>query len=108
MITEIAPFPLVKLPCELNKKFHAELTLGKGWGYWPENLTFNMTYEIVDNVSSKIGLTNYECWVIKSESESNIGKSCLVTIFNNNIGFIEFHYKFYNKTEIDIELVRIE
>ena len=106
-ITEIAPFPYVRIPCEKNKKYQSILGIGKHSQEW-SNLIINWNYEIVDKVTLKIGLNNYECWVIKSESESNIGKSFLVTIFNEKIGFIEFHYNFYNKTKIDIELVRIE
>ena len=106
-ITEIAPFPSVNLPCEKNKKYQSILGIGKDCQEW-SNLIIKWNYEIVDKVTMKIGLNNYECWVIRSESESNLGKSFLVTIFNEKIGFVEFHYNFYNKTKIDIELVRIE
>jgi hypothetical protein len=106
-ITEIAPYPTVEFPCELNKKFNYILWIGSGWGEW-ENLKLKSNYEIVGTESKNIGTLNYECWIIKSESESELGKSYLTTAYNGNLGFVEFIYSFYNNTEIKIELIGIK
>jgi len=106
-ITEIAPFPTVEFPCEINKRFKSFTYIGNGWGKW-ENLKLTNNYEFFKKEFRNIGLLKYECWIIKSESESELGKSYLTTAYNENIGFVEFNYSFYNKTKIKIELIKIE
>ncbi|MCX6271171.1 MAG: hypothetical protein NTU44_08130 [Bacteroidetes bacterium] len=106
-ITEIAPFPDVEFPCEINKKYGKILYIGNGWGEW-DNLKIKSSYEIVGKESRKIGTKNCECWIIESESDSELGISHLTTAYNEKIGFVEFIYSFYNEVKIKIELMRIE
>ncbi len=106
-ITEVAPFPYAALPCEMNKKFSNITYTGKGWGDW-ENLKLNNRYEYTGHVTREIGSTQYDCWMIRSESDSVLGISSLTTLFNEKIGFAEFDYTFYNNIRIRIILFKIE
>lgn len=106
-ITEVAPFPTVEFPCEINKIFNNLTYIGNGWGKW-ENLKLRNRYQFIEKESKHMGSSKYECWIIKSESDSELGKSYLTTAYNENIGFVEFIYRFFNKTEIKMELIKIE
>jgi hypothetical protein len=103
----LAPFPIVGFPCEINKRFSNILYIGEGWGNW-SNIKLKNTYQFTGKESRRAGNLNYDCWIIQSESDSELGKSYLTTAFNENIGFMEFNYYFYNKTKIKIELIKIE
>jgi hypothetical protein len=106
-ITEIAPFPTVEFPFELNRRYSNITFIGNGWAEW-ENLKLKNSYEFTGKVFRKLESTDYECWMIKSESNSELGKSYLNTLFNENIGFIEFDYCFYNDIHILIGLIKME
>jgi hypothetical protein len=106
-LTEIAPFPTVEFPCERNKIFTSITFIGTGWGNW-ENLKLKNRYEFTGRVFKEIGSSDYECWIIKSESDSELGKSYLTTLFNEKIGFVGFNYCFYNNIQIRIDLIKME
>jgi hypothetical protein len=106
-ITEIAPFPIVQFPCELGKKYGFALSIGEGWGAW-SNITLKNYYEITNKISKTVNGNVYDSWVIKSQNDSQLGKSSLTTVFNEKLGFIEYNYSFYNKTTIRLDLINIE
>jgi hypothetical protein len=105
-MTEIAPFPIVQFPCELNKKYDFKLIINYGWGEWSD-LELRNTYEIVAKELKTVDNSNYECWVVKSQNESKLGKSQLTTKYNDSVGFVEFNYQFYNKATLIINLVKV-
>jgi hypothetical protein len=106
-ITEVAPFPTVQFPCEINKTFNNITYIGTGWGKW-DNLKLRNKYQFINKETKYVGASGFECWIIASESESELGRSDLTTAFNEEVGFVEFSYRFFNKTEIRIILTRIE
>ncbi len=108
-LTELAPHPRVKLPCILNKKYSLGTIIRSGYGDW-DGLTINLNYEIVNKDSIIVGTKNYPCWIIKSEGDSNskFGKSYLTAAFNEDIGFVELLYSFYNGVKIELKLYKIE
>jgi hypothetical protein len=106
-ITEIAPFPSIKLPCELDKSYHNILSTSSGWRAW-SNLNFINSYEIIKKDIRKVENVYYDCWIIKADSDSNIGKNYLTLSFNEEVGFVELIYKFYNGTKITLELIKIK
>jgi hypothetical protein len=106
-ITEIAPFPLIELPCAIGNKFKRTLKIGNGWGSW-SNLRLPNNYEITGKDSKTISNSVYDCWVTKAQNDSQLGISSLTTKFNENIGFVDFNYSFYNKATLRLELIKIE
>jgi hypothetical protein len=106
-MTEIAPFPVVEYPCELNKEYTGGLYIGSGWGDW-ENLHIRCKYHVVAKKIISIGSFKYPSWLIESESDSQLGRSRLNMAFNENIGFLNFYYTLYNNIRIIIDLFKIE
>ena len=106
-LTETAPFPRVEYPCELNKQYTGGLFIGRGWGDW-ENSHIHCKYLITGKKMIKVGSIEYPSWIIQSESDSNLGRSTLNMAFNENIGFLNFYYHFYNNIRIIIDLIKIE
>lgn len=106
-ITEIAPFPLIELPASIGKKFSRKLKIYEGWGPW-SNLILVNNYEIIGNETIVVDNNHFECWITKAQSESKLGKSELVTSYNNKVGFTKFQYSFYNKASLVLKLIKVE
>jgi len=102
--TEIAPFPQIDYPLELNKKYKKFLFVGFGFGEW-ENLKLVNEYEVIKTESLLILGDEYNCWFINSTSKSELGESNMDFIFSTEIGFIEMDYRFYDHKRIRLSLI---
>ena len=103
--TEIAPFPQIDYPLELNKKYRRILFIGSGWGEW-DNLKLKNEYEIYKNEAILFFEKKLDCWFINSTSHSELGQSSMDFIFSTEIGFIEMNYTFYDKKKITFKLIK--
>ena len=102
--TEIAPFPIIVFPLEINKIYQRFLFVGSGFGEW-DNLKLKFSYEILKNEDVLWFDTKINCWFIHSTSESDLGQSKMDFIFNTEIGFLEMNYKFYDNKRIVFQLL---
>lgn len=105
--TEVAPFPDVRLPLELNKTWETTLNIGNSYGEWANSSGIS-EYEVINKGALTFEDTNIEYWEIKSKSSFPFGVSELNYKFNENLGFIEMKYKNYAGEKLDIKMVEIE
>jgi hypothetical protein len=105
--TEVAPFPMVKLPLSIGKTWADNLSLQDGWGDWC-NSSGNMQYEVASNdtLQTKYGLIK-NCWKVNSSAEFDFGKSSLEFWFNEELGFVKKIYKNYGNQTLLVELEEV-
>ncbi len=104
-ITEVAPFPQIIYPIELNKEYKSLNFIGSGWGDW-SNLKMIYNYKIIGKTKITISNNTYDCWIIQSISESELGLSTLKFLFNEQVGFVKMSYSFYDNTKIELQLFK--
>ncbi len=105
-LTEIAPFPEVRFPLVVNKKWEGKLWIYKAFGSFEGTVDYE--YRIADIVSKSYGFGIYKCWQITATGKhSKLGESTVVYYFNEELGFTEMHYSFYNKQKIIIVLLEL-
>lgn len=114
-ITEFAPFPYLKLPLEIGKRWNGELHIPS---YWitkakldiemPTNSTTIMIsheYSVMGKERIETPLGPLDCFIIKAEGLSDFGTSTLMMYFNETHGFIKLDYLFFTGEELKLSLV---
>lgn len=102
ILTEIAPFPEIRLP-PLE---------GFTWDSWLEIYQFDglegrvtTSYAIENLVERTYDFSTMLCWkVVASGKHDKFGESTLVLYFNDLYGFTEMHYLFYNGQKVSFTL----
>ena len=112
-ILEINPFPFIQTPYEIGNKWEWSLSIGKNWGderwkTWEESIENKYVYEITGKkrLTTKVG--NIDCFEIKSTATSSIGKTHLVSYFNEEMGFVKLEYTNIDFTKTFLELIDFE
>ena len=105
--TEIAPFPEVLFPLQKGKKWDGTVNIGKGWGEW-DGQTVKSKYKISGRATYLLKDSEINCWVIKSISKCSSGKSKLITLFNEEYGFVKMEYQNYENEKLIFELINVE
>lgn len=107
-LTEIAPFPSVKLPIAIGNKWYSSLRIEQGWGIW-SNKTGNSSYEVVSKENLHLGFskTKVSCYKIKAKSNFDFGTSYVTLYYSEKYGFIKEIYQFYNGEKLEFELIDI-
>ncbi len=104
VLAEIAPFPEVKFPLEINHTWESKLEIYQGFGTFYGDVKSKYTVEGKEARRYKFG--TLACWKIDSESEHNkLGKNKAVFYFNQELGFTEMNYWFYNRYKISIKII---
>tara|TARA_R110001606_G_scaffold80186_7_gene184998 strand:+ start:57907 stop:58719 length:813 start_codon:yes stop_codon:yes gene_type:complete len=109
-VLEINPFPYVKFPLEIGNTWNWKLGIGDHWGderwlKWEGDITNEYTYEVADSEvrSSKWG--NLLCFETVSTAKSRLGETKLTSIFNEDVGFLEFNYVNIDGSQIRLTLI---
>lgn len=105
--TEVAPFPDIQRPIQKGKKWVNSINVIDGWGDW-NGLTVKCRYCILGQTSFELEGSKVACWVIKSTSKCSAGKSKLITLFNEDFGFVKMEYQNYEKESLVFELIGVE
>ncbi len=105
--TEVAPFPEVYFPLQKGKKWKSEIIVFEGWGEWSDQ-TVKSKYKIAGRASYLLENIEINCWVIKSVAKCPSGKSKLITLFNEEFGFVKMEYQNYIKEKLVFELISVE
>lgn len=105
--TEVAPFPEVHFPLKKGKKWGDQLMIGNGYGEWIGQ-TVKSKYKISGRATYLLEGSEISCWVIKSVAKCSSGKSKLITLFNENFGFVKMEYQNYEKEKLVFELINVE
>ena len=107
ILTEISSFPQIKFSPSLGIKWKSTLTLPSEWGNFSGKV--KNRYEIVAKESREYswGIEN-NCWKTESFGKHNrMGKSCLITYFKEEYGFLEMNYHLFNGDRIMFELIEV-
>lgn len=105
--TEVAPFPEVELPLQKGKKW-VNITNGiKAWGEW-DGQTVKNKYKITGKTFYQLEDFTIDCWIIKSVAKCQSGKSKLITLFNEDYGFVKMDYQNYENEKLVFELMDVE
>lgn len=107
---EINPFPFVKFPLEIGKKWDWKLGIGdqwsdKRWKEWQGNIENNCQYEITGRKTINTSFGALDCYVIEGHAKSKIGETRLKSFFHTTYGFVVLHYTNINGTQTYLELV---
>lgn len=102
ILTEIAPFPEIRLP-PLE---------GLTWDSWLEIYQFDglegrvITSYAIENLEERAyDFSTMLCWkVIASGKHDKFGESTLILYFNDLHGFTEMHYQFFNGQQLTFTL----
>ncbi len=105
--TEVAPFPEVKLPLSVGKKWSGNLTIYDGWGDW-SNTSGYMQYEVIKQQDLELVYGNLkDCWLIVSKATFPFGESELNFWFHPELGFVKKEYLNYGGQTLSIELEEV-
>lgn len=106
--TEVAPFPEVKLPLHIGKKWTGTVHIQEGWGDW-ENTHKYSKYEVVDKETIETNFGSIEnCWKIESKAKFELGQSTFDYWFNEKLGFVKMNYKNYGNQTLEIDLAEVK
>lgn len=108
-ILEINPFPYIKKPLLIGKKWNWKLKIGeqygdKRWKVWKKEITNYCNYEIIRDTLLTSDLGKLNCYVITSSAKSEIGTTYLTSYFNSKYGFIRLQYTNIDGSKIMLEL----
>ncbi|MBK7310353.1 MAG: hypothetical protein IPI93_06065 [Sphingobacteriaceae bacterium] len=99
LLTEIAPFPEVKFPLMKNRTWNSTLWIYEVFGSFRG--TVNSTYSIEGIEARKYQCGTYKCWkIVGTATHDKLGESSVIIYFNEDLGFTEMDYSFYNKQKI--------
>ncbi len=105
-LTEIAPFPSVDKPKFVGKTWDSNKIIGSGWGAFEGNT--KAIYRIVEHKKIVFATKKDLCWFIESEEKHpKLGINKHYFIFNDDYGFIEMKYLFFNGDKMHFKVVTI-
>lgn len=108
---ETCPFPYIILNKPIGYKWNDAMSIGnywsdKRWGTWDNRLLLKYNYEIIGEEIIKTPLGNLKSLKVYSSATSEIGKSILISYFNETYGFIKLEYTLFNGIKIDLNLIK--
>lgn len=110
---ETSPFPYIKLNEQIGYKWSDEMLISeywsdKRWGVWKGKLLLKYNYEIIGQEVMETKLGSLNVTKVYATASSEIGKSSLVSYFNEKYGFIKFEYTLFNDNKIILELKEVK
>jgi hypothetical protein len=112
-ILELNPFPYIKSSSQIGDQWNWELTISdswsdKRWTEWEGKILNKFNYKITDIVNLKTKLGNFECYVVKGTATNRLGTTELISYFNEQYGFMKLEYTNIDKSQIIIEINKVE
>lgn len=107
ILTELAPFPEIVLPIKKDTTWKNTLWIYEAFG------TFEGTVECTYTITG-VEIRTYEfgilpCWkIIATGMHDKLGINSAIYYFNEEVGFTEMNYLFYNKQKIEFKLTSIK
>lgn len=106
---ETCPFPYVKLPLEVSRKWEDKMKISDSWshekwGQWEKKLLLNYTYEVVDQEKVSTGIGELDCYVIDAYADSNIGRTKLKSYYSEQYGFVRMEYEMATGLKVNLWL----
>ncbi|MHC5202485.1 hypothetical protein [Myroides sp. LJL119] len=106
---ETCPFPYIKLNKQIGYTWSDQMLISeywsdKRWGVWKGKLLLKYKYEIIGQQEMETKLGKLNVTKVYATACSKIGKSSLVSYFNEKYGFIKLEYTLFNGNKIILEL----
>lgn len=107
---ETAPFPYIKYPLVIGKKWNDQMKIGENWsdelwGTWQGNLSLAYDFEITDKKKLLTDLGEIECYVVSSSAKSDMGVTNLTSYFSEEFGFVRLEYRLLNNLRVNMWLI---
>jgi hypothetical protein len=111
-ILELNPFPSIVYPLEVGNTWEWSLRIGNRWAddrwaVWEGIITNNMTYEVTNKNITDTQWGNLETWNIKAEALSELGKTSMEGVFNDNLGFLDLRFVNIDGSKMDLSLIDV-
>ena len=107
IITELAPFPEVRFPIEVNQTWSTGLTIYESFGSFEGHI--DKFYKVTKMDTRKYDFGTISCWEITADAIHNkLGTSTNTYYFNEEYGFTEMNYRFYNGKRLFIKLTDLK
>jgi len=96
-VLELNPFPFIQAPYEVGHSWEWELDIDNEWGdprwvTWEGSVKSTYTYKITDKKQVKTPLGDLECFLIEGVGTSALGQTSLLSVFNEEYGFVKLNY----------------
>ncbi|GAL74196.1 hypothetical protein JCM19275_3043 [Nonlabens ulvanivorans] len=107
--TQVAPFPQVKLPIKIGKKWtDRNISLKNGFGDW-SNMKVTSEFEIVEqnDIETEYGVFK-NCWKIEAVSTFPLGQSHLTYWYHKSFGFVKLDYINYGNQKLNLEVIAVK
>ena len=106
IFTEVAAFPLVRLPLEKGTQWTSNLNIYEGWGGWSDTSLSN-TYFVLGQESIDPGTGPLNTWHLQAITSAPFGNSTHDYWFNEDYGFVKMTVKNYAGQLLTLELVEV-
>jgi hypothetical protein len=106
-ITEIAPFPSYRKFARVYDVYFSTLSIGAGWGSY-ENTKIENEYRITASSTVTIQGRVYACNTIDATGTFHLGVNKVRYLYNKQLGFVDFDYRFYNGVKLRLQLLKYE
>lgn len=103
-LTELVPFPEVRLPLKVGQTYTSNLTPGDGWGDL-KGVNMEGHLSVSGKVQFKPRLICDSCWVIDAVGKSSKGVYSAPYYFHSSFGFVYMKYNLGRDT-LELSLVR--
>ncbi|MDW3651408.1 MAG: hypothetical protein R8P61_30295 [Bacteroidia bacterium] len=112
-ILELNPFPFVQAPYEVGNSWDWSLNIGAAWGderwkEWEGVIENTYQYEIKEKKLYQTALGEIECIEIHASATSDLGLTQLVSLFNQEYGFVKLDYTNIDSSKTILELVAVK
>lgn len=106
---ETCPYPFVKLPLQLGKKWSDKMKISNSWshekwGDWKGKLLLTYNYEVSGKLILDTSIGKLDCFVINASANSNIGESYLKIYYSEYYGFVKLEYTMVTGLQVNLNL----
>jgi hypothetical protein len=112
-ILEFSPYPYIKFPLAVNSKWKWGLEVGDNWSMkdiveYQGNVNLEYHYKVIRKELLNTDLGKLECYVVEANGISILGKSKLISYFNEKYGFVKLVYHNIDKSCLTLKLEDIK
>ncbi len=104
--TQVAPFPSVNLPLEVNKQWTSNLLIYETWGDW-NNQQLLSHYLVLGVEELTYQNQPIQAWHVTSYVETDFGTSTHDFWYHESLGFVKMQYKNYQGQLLIFELIQV-
>jgi hypothetical protein len=105
-LTEVAPFPEIKLPIKAEMSWKSSLSIFEAFGSFEG--TVQCSYVTMGQEERSSAFGPIKCWeVVASGTHNNLGVNKATFYFHEEYGFMEMNYRFYNGQRLEIKLMEM-